>query len=171
MSTPIQCFIDNYFETQGFLLKNGQVSQAVDINEHYKKILLLSCASYYEKQITGVIKYFVETKTSDVRIISFLDNKAIQRQYHTYFNWDQSNNINNFLGLFGPEFKETVSKEIKENDSLSKQVKAFLEIGAERNKMVHQNFLEYNLEKTFPEIVALHKEALGFVEFIRSKFK
>jgi hypothetical protein len=54
---------------------------------------------------------------------------------------------------------------------LSKQISSFLEIGAERNKMVHQNFLEYQLEKTFDEIVKLHKEALNFINYIKSKFQ
>ncbi len=67
--------------------------------------------------------------------------------------------------------KKTISEEIKSSDELSKQISSFLEIGAERNKMVHQNFLEYQLEKTFDEIVKLHKEALNFINYIKSKFQ
>lgn len=171
MSTPIQKLIDNYYELYDLLVKQGEISQSIQVNEHYRKILLLSCASYYEKQITQIIKDFVMLKTEDDRIISFVNNKAITRQYHTYFQWDQTNNINQFLGLFGAEFKKTISKEIKSSDELSKQISSFLEIGAERNKMVHQNFLEYQLEKTFDEIVKLHKEALNFINYIKSKFQ
>lgn len=171
MSTPIQKLIDNYYELYDLLVKQGEISQSIQVNEHYRKILLLSCASYYEKQITQIIKDFVMLKTEDERIISFVNNKAINRQYHTYFQWDQANNINQFLGLFGAEFKKTISEEIKSSDELSKQISSFLEIGAERNKMVHQNFLEYQLEKTFDEIVKLHKEALNFINYIKSKFQ
>lgn len=169
--SPIQRFINNYSELYEFLVKQNEISQSIQVNEHYRKILLLSCASYYEKQIIQIIKNFVESKTEDERILSFINNKAINRQYHTYFQWEQTNNINNFLGLFGEEFKKTVSKEIKANEDLSKQIKAFIEIGAERNKMVHQNFLEYKLEKTFDEIVALHKDAICFIDFIKSKLQ
>ncbi len=171
MSTPIQKLIDNYYELYDLLVKQGEISQSIQVNEHYRKILLLSCASYYEKQITQIIKDFVMLKTEDERIISFVNNKAINRQYHTYFQWDQTNNINQFLGLFGAEFKKTIAEEIKSSDELSKQISSFLEIGAERNKMVHQNFLEYQLEKTFDEIVKLHKEALNFINYIKSKFQ
>lgn len=171
MSTPIQTLIDDYYELNDFLVKKKQISQSIQINEHYKKILLLSCASYYEKQIIEIIKSFVESNTRDERIISFVSNKAIKRQYHTYFQWEQTNNINNFLGLFGLEFKEKVSEEIKSSEDLSRQVKAFLEIGAERNRMVHQNFLEYHLEKTFDEIVRLHEDAICFINYIEAKFQ
>lgn len=171
MSTTIQKLIDNYYELYGLLVEQNEFSQSVQVNEHYRKILLLSCASYYEKQITQIIKDFISLKTEDERITSFVNNKAINRQYHTYFQWDQTNNINQFLGLFGVEFKKAVSEEIRSSENLSRQIKSFLEIGAERNKMVHQNFLEYQLEKTFDEIVILHKDALNFIDYIKSKFQ
>lgn len=171
MSTPILQLIEGYYELNNLLVGQNELSQSVQVNEHYRKILLLSCASYYEKQIIQIIEEFVKSKTNDDRIVSFVKNKAINRQYHTYFQWEQTNNINQFLGLFGAEFKQTVSEEIKLNEELSKQVKAFLEIGSERNKMVHQNFLEYQLEKTFDEIVILHNDALKFIEYIKLKLQ
>ncbi|MDO4719877.1 MAG: HEPN domain-containing protein [Peptostreptococcaceae bacterium] len=97
-------------------------------------------------------------------------NKAIKRQYHTYFDWNQTNNINHFLGLFGRDFKNIIAKEIKDNSDLARQVQAFLEIGLERNKMVHQNFLDYNLEKTFDEIRELHEQATSFIEYMENVF-
>lgn len=47
MSTPIQKLIDNYYELYDLLVKQGEISQSIQVNEHYRKILLLSCASYY----------------------------------------------------------------------------------------------------------------------------
>lgn len=169
MASPIQSFIDNYHELNSFLLSQERISESVELNNHYRKVLLLSCASYYEDQITKIIQEFVKQSSNDERIFDFLNNKAIQRQYHTFFNWKESN-INSFLGLFGSEFKKKVSSEIKANEDLQKQVKAFLEIGDERNKMVHENFLEYQLEKTMDEIICLHNEAIKFVEYLQNKF-
>lgn len=62
MSTPIQKLIDNYYELYDLLVKQGEISQSIQVNEHYRKILLLSCASYYEKQITQIIKDYVMLK-------------------------------------------------------------------------------------------------------------
>ena len=142
---------------------------AININEHFRKVLLLSCASYFESQITGTIIEFVESNSRDARICCFLKNKALKRQYHTLFNWE-ANNINAFLGLFGEDFKDKISKEIKDNSELSQQAKDFLIIGNERNKMVHENFLEYKLDKTFEEIVVLHNSAMKFIEYIKDIF-
>ena len=170
MGSPIQTLIDDYRDLNKFLMDNGQVSESLTVAEHYRKILLLSCASYYETRIVEAIKRFVQAKTSDDRISNFVSNKAISRQYHTFFKWDQTSNINSFLGLFGADFRDKIAIEIKTENELQKQVKAFLTIGYERNKMVHNNFLEYKLDKTFDEIVALQEDANLFVEYLEKIF-
>ena len=65
MGSPIQVLIDDYRSLNKFLMDNGRVSEALTVAEHYRKILLLSCASYYETRIVEIIKTFVEGKTSD----------------------------------------------------------------------------------------------------------
>ena len=170
MGSPIQMLIDDYRDLNQFLMANGKVSESLTVAEHYRKILLLSCASYYETRIVEVIKKFVEVKASDDRISAFVSNKAISRQYHTYFNWDQTSNINSFLGLFGVDFKDKITAEIKADKDLQEQIKAFLTIGSERNKMVHNNFLEFTLDKTFDEIVSLHEKANLFIKYLEKTF-
>lgn len=170
MYTPINGFVDDYRELKGYLLQNGQISLENNIENHLKKVMLLSCASYYESQIQEIIKSFVQKKSTDDKISNFVVNKAISRQYHTYFNWD-GNNINSFLGLFGEEFKKEVSTIISQDEQLKEQMKAFLQLGNERNKMVHENFLVYNLEKTFDEIIQLNDKAEKFVNFIKKEFE
>ena len=170
MGSPIQTLIDDYRDLNKFLMDNGQVSESLTVAEHYRKILLLSCASYYETRIVEIINKFVEAKAADNRISAFVSNKAISRQYHTYFNWDQTSNINSFLGLFGADFKDQISAEIKADKALQEQIKAFLTIGSERNKMVHNNFLEFTLDKTFDEIVALHEKGNLFIKYLEKTF-
>ncbi|MBE6859303.1 MAG: hypothetical protein E7498_07720 [Ruminococcus sp.] len=167
MLSPIQKFVEDYKELSNFLTSQAKISESIEVNNHYRKILLLSCASFYENQITSIIQEFVKKHSTDDRVFDFMNNKAIQRQYHTFFNWNEKN-INSFLGLFGADFKQKIANEIKSNEELQSQVKAFLEIGNERNKMVHGNFLEYKLEKTIDEIFSLHIEASKLIEYIRS---
>lgn len=171
MSTPIQKLVESYQALHSFLTENNMISEDVEVQDHYRKILLLSCASFYESEITSVIRQFVKANSTNDMVYEFLNSKAIERQYHTYFDWkNTSANINSFLGLFGNQFKQQISSELKERDDLQKCVKAFIEIGRERNKMVHENFLEYNLEKTFDEIILLHNEALDFISFLKRAF-
>ena len=168
MASPIQSFIDEYNELYSYLLCSGQVSSATQVNNHYRKILLFSCASYYESQINEILNSFVNKNSSDERLNNFIINKAINRQYHTYFDWKQSSNINGFLGLFGSNFKNRISKEIKDSPELCEYVRAFLIIGAERNKLAHENFLEYELNKTTEEIITLHNNASKFIDYLKS---
>lgn len=171
-SNKIPDLIEQFYGLKEFLLKQNDLERVTEVSEHYRKILLLSCASYYESQIIQLIQKFVDEKSIDPRVYEFLNNKALQRQYHTFFNWkDYSKpNINSFLGLFGSDFKNSVSGEINDDDNLQKCVKAFLTLGNDRNLMVHENFLDYNLQKTFEEIVALHTDAISFIKFLEAKF-
>jgi len=105
---------------------------------------------------------------SDKKVKFFLNNRCINRQYHTFFNWKESN-VNNFLGLFGHEFKDKVSHEISMDENLKKCTISFLTIGNERNKMVHENFLAYRMMMTFDEIARLNDEALTFIDFIKQE--
>ena len=54
---------------------------------------------------------------------------------------------------------------IKESDSLRSSVQAFLEVGNERNKLVHQDYATFHLEKTLDEIYHLYQDACRFVEY------
>ena len=169
MSSPIEKLIEDYNTLTAFLLQHGELTESINVKDHYRKILLLSCASYYETRITTAIQDFVRRKSTDEKLFSFVNNKALKRQYHTLFDWKQSNNINQFLGLFGEKFKIEISTELKKDENLKKSTAAFLVIGAERNSIVHENFLEYRLEKTFEEIAALHKQAMIFIAYIEEK--
>lgn len=169
MFSPLANFLEEYKQIIGFLKEKEQFSLVNSINHHFRKLYLLYCSSYYEKEITDMIKQFISTNSNDDRVLAFITNKAIERQYHTYFNWEKKN-INQFLGLFGAEFKDKVSNEIKSNDNLSAQAEAFLAIGKERNMMVHQNFLDYQLGKTFEELVLLNEKTSAFIEYLRTKF-
>lgn len=168
-------FIKDYQDIKELLLQQSELSFQTTIDTHFRKIFLISCASYHESYVQEILTQFLRTATSDERIISFGQAKGIKRQYHTYFTWDTDgkipNNINSFLGLFGADFKETVSKEIASDEDLKSGMRAFLEIGNLRNQTAHQNLLSFNLEKTFDEIVVLNQKALQFLDFLKSKFE
>jgi hypothetical protein len=163
-------FINDYEDLKKLLIKHSEISFQSFIEPHLTKTFLLSCASFYESQIREIMKIFMSNNAKDERLISFAMNLGINRQYHQYFQWE-SNNINNFLGLFGDKFKISVSNEIKSREDLNNGMKAFLIIGNLRNKIVHNNFLEYYLPNTFDEIIEMNNQALIFLTFLHEKFK
>ena len=67
-----------------------------------------------------------------------MNNKAISRQYHTYFSWKDTN-ANSFFGLFGDIFSNFIKQEVIIANIPSSSIKAFPEIGA-KDRLVHQDF-------------------------------
>jgi coenzyme F420-reducing hydrogenase alpha subunit len=153
-----------------YLENKQEISLKILFDATFKKTLLLSAASYFEEEICKMVQEFVERATqNDKYIVALVKKKAIERQYHTYFQWD-GNNANTFFSLFGEEFKEKLKKEIDTDEILKSSVKAFLELGATRNKLVHLNFASYPLDKTAEEIFTLYKTALVFINFLNKHF-
>ncbi|MDR1092395.1 MAG: hypothetical protein LBL79_15110 [Prevotella sp.] len=166
----IELLKNEYNELSDFLEEQGQVSFATYINDNYKKSLLLSAASYFETIVVEIIiEYAKFCSGNDEKIVSLIEGKTLNRQYHTLFDGDRQN-ANKFFGLFGDKTKEKARKML-EDESLSDAERAFLSIGRERNKLVHNNYIEVSINSTFNEIYNQYEMACNFVKFLRtSKF-
>lgn len=92
-------------------------------------------------------------------------NKAVSRQYHTWFQWKESN-ANSFFGLFEKDFRDFMKNKVRDDDELGASVRAFMELGRERNRVVHEDYGAVTLEKTTEEIYALYRRAMNFVEML-----
>ena len=144
----------------------GEVSLRSVADENFRKSLVLAAASYFERRMTEAVLTFVEGTTNrNVLITALVRNKAVSRQYHTWFQWEGSN-ANSFFGLFGNGFRDFMKARIRGDGELDDSVRAFLELGRERNRLVHQNFGVVPLEKTTEEIHELYRRALLFVESV-----
>jgi hypothetical protein len=147
------------------LLADGEISLVTTIDDILRKTLLMSAASYFEHTICeAILEYVSEIADNDAAVISLVKAKAIERQYHTYFDWNASN-ANSFFSYFGEKYK-LYAKEIVEKDpDLRESIRAFLELGSLRNQLVHQNYAIFPLEKTADEIYRLYIAAFRFVDF------
>lgn len=153
-----------------FLEEKNEPSFMVQFGAIFTKTLLLSAASYFEHEICRMVQTFIERKTqNDECIISIVKQKAIERQYHTYFDWN-GGNANKFFSLFGNTFKEKKLKDVKDDPTLQSAIKSFLELGNERNKLVHQNFADCTIEKTAEEVYKLYQQATLFIDFLEQQF-
>lgn len=158
-------------ELLDFLQRSGEVSFQIEVDGNFRKILLLSAASYFESVIRDtLIEFFREKTNQSDLVVSFLEKKAIERQYHTLFNWP-GNNANSFFSLFGEGFKEFMKDEVKNNKKLDDSIKAFLKIGDSRNQLVHQNFANFVLESTAEDIYQLYLLAIFFIEELPKKLR
>jgi hypothetical protein len=146
-----------------FLREGQEISFLTTVESSLPKVVLLASASDLEESMQKVlVDYFHGvTKSSDFAV-SFVQNKAVKRQYHTYFDWERRS-ANKFFALFGARFKTKVKIASAEDVALAEAIASFCEIGDLRNQLVHQNYAAFTVEKTAAEVFQLYQSALYFV--------
>ncbi|MDE0446952.1 MAG: HEPN domain-containing protein [Spirochaetaceae bacterium] len=164
---PVTALYEEYGDLMRSLEAAGDVSAMSFVDSHFRKVLLLASASYFERELTDAVREFTEDVSGDDHVIvHMVVRKVIKRQYHTWFNWTGSN-ANQFFSMFGATFLGDSKDAVRRSDTLSKSVSAFLEIGNERNRVVHEDFVAFRMEKTSEEIYGLYGQARGFVDWFR----
>ena len=149
----------------------AQVSLSSVADDSFRKALLMAAASYFERRMTDAVLSFVAEVTAEDHVLFWLvKNKAVSRQYHTWFDWDKRN-ANSFFGLFGASFRDYMKAEVAADEELESSIRAFLEVGRERNRLVHEDFGSFSLEKTSEETYALYSSAMNFVEWFPRAIK
>jgi len=173
--TPVDILYIEYLSIVGYLNENSQPSLSSDVNKYFKKVIILSAASYFEHRIQEILVEFIVKETNNhIPALNFFKKKAIGMQYHTYFSWGEKNdpdkpgkNANSFFALFGDDFKKQVEERLRQSPDLTIAMKAFLEVGHLRNILVHSNFAAYDFDnKTTDDVVGLYKSGLPFVTFV-----
>ncbi|MEV6389319.1 HEPN domain-containing protein [Nocardia xishanensis] len=152
-----------------YLRGAGEISFAAALEQSFPKVILLAAASNLEHQTTGALVEFVSaTANGSPEVVHFLRNKAIARQYHSLFDWT-ANNANAFFGLFGTEFKRKMGDLVREDPTFAQSVRDFLDIGNQRNTLVHGNFGSFSFEKTSADVIEQYKSACEFVAVVRER--
>lgn len=150
---------------------SAEPSLRVTADENFRKALLLAAASLFEARV----KEAIVTITSDLAngsdlVVSLVRAKAVERQYHTYFKWD-GNNANSFFSLFGDGFKGFMEARVRAEPELQDSIRAFLELGSDRNRLLHQDYGTFVMEKTSDEVFRLYERARRFVDALPAWFQ
>jgi hypothetical protein len=161
--TPIHALVDRHQSVRAFLDEKKEVSHLTEIDANFRKLLVVGCASYFEQRIIEIIGGLAGK--GDQRVAEFVRIKALERQYHTFFEWDKPN-ANRFFAMFGTEFKKTAMKRVEQTPDLTASIKAFVEIGSKRNECVHKNLALMSMDWTLDEIMQRFESALAFVGFL-----
>jgi hypothetical protein len=165
MTTAIDLLIERHDAVLNFLRESNETSMALDFEDSYKKLLVLTCSSLFESLLINSIYDFAKNSSDDARIAELVRNKALSRQYHTFFDWDKTN-VNKFLGVFGEGYKQDVVENLNINESLMQGMRDFLQIGALRNRLVHGNLVEASPDLTVLEIKEKFYSAWVFLEYL-----
>ena len=169
MDTVIDKMVEEHRGVIAYLDNAKELSLRNIADDRFKKVLLLSAASYFEDRIrTIIIDFTGVASNNNEMVIAFVKSKAITRQYHTYFDWE-GKNANAFFALFGSTFSDQAKKDVQSDANLEEAILAFLDIGKVRNALVHLNFASYFVEKTTDEIYELYKKSRRFIEYLERK--
>lgn len=178
MNTAVDNIWQEYVSVRDLLTKLKEVSALNDYTNTMRKVVILSCGSYFEHEMTEMLKgYVLEVSNGNEHIVSFLEKQAIQQRYYTLFDWGKQDeptqpnrSAKKFLKLFGNDFCAQVEAIVNEQQEVKDAQEAFLELGHLRNILVHSNFADYiYADKTPEEIFSLYQKACKFIPFIREK--
>ncbi|MHB1665430.1 MAG: HEPN domain-containing protein [bacterium] len=161
----------NYKENSKFLDDNKNISLLTDYIDNLSKTLLLCIASYFEEEIKAIVH---KALNADNKLIlkEFLENKALDRQFHTFFDW-KANNANKFFKYFGSEFSCYMTSKVENDEdkiNLKLAIKDFIEIGSQRNQLVHGNYATFSNSYTVDEIYNKYKSACDFIDSLSVLF-
>jgi hypothetical protein len=161
--------INDYFDNQTAVLAKlreiSEVSLASELSNSLAKMLIIASASYFEDCITTYVHDFVDKNSRSDMLREFFRIRAIERQYHTWFDW-KSQNASVFFSLFGEAAKQRFADLIKRSQTLEQSVKDFIFLGSQRNLIAHKNLLNYPITDTPEEIKRRIQSASLFLIFM-----
>jgi len=164
MPSPVERLHGEFEALVAHLSEEPSLRSTAD--DSFRKSLLLASASFFEFRLSEYVAEFaLEASNSSSLIAGIIAKKAIERQYHTWFDWD-SNNANRFYSLFGRDFANFMKAKHSSESWLNQSVSSFMELGRSRNLLVHENFAAFTLEKTAAEIFVAYTHAIRFVDEI-----
>lgn len=164
----IDKFYDDHVALGNFLLEKNEVSFANEAGNNFRRSLVLAIASFFEHEISETIRQMpAHHAAGNTMLTALIEAKAVSRQYHAYFDWDNLS-ANKFFGSFGDDCKAAFQAKTKADTAFKASVTAFLELGQTRNRLVHRNYVQFDVDKTAEDIYAQFKLALLFLDYIRA---
>lgn len=162
--------VDNMYsdsvDVLAFLDSKEEFERKRVAEDHFRKSLLMAAASHFERKLTEcVIAFAEEVGGAGHVLVELVRRKAVERQYHKWFNWD-GRNANAFFSMFGNDFRAWARNEVEADGELDGSIRDFLQIGAERNRLVHQDYGNFSMEKTAEEVYVLYQSASVFVNWV-----
>jgi len=165
----IESLFEDYKSAHSLAIKNGDLSLAATLSEVFRKSLLIAAASRLEYRFRKEIESFYKKVTSENEYaVEFVRNKAIERQYHTWFAWDRAN-ANSFYGLFGNSFRLIMQEREKQSPEMKASMINFVRLGHQRNLLAHNDYVTFAPDLSAEDVFKDYKSALDFVKEIKGQ--
>lgn len=164
MSNPVTALKENSDEIKAALRDAGHLSLLVAAEDALRRNLLIAAASFFEHELGGRIDRVFSGQGCSPECISLIRNKAITRQFYSYFDF-KSINTNRLFASFGVDCKDRASAELKASVELKEAERSFIELCALRNNMVHENFAAFSMDASSDEIYQKFEKGCLFLDF------
>lgn len=161
--TPVERMYEEFRDLIQLLKGQSEISLLSAAEDNFRRCLLLAAASYFEVRLVECVVNYSHKKSTDPMLREFVRIKGVERQYHNWFNWN-SLDANPFFALFGREFRQFMKQTLRTDPSLKDALDSFMELGSDRNRLVHENFAVFTLEKTGEDIFKKYSAAIRFVD-------
>lgn len=166
----VQEVYDEHAAIVAHLQDAGELSYSTTLELTFPKVMLLAAASNLEEQVKSAVTNFVRQKAGgSEEVVNFLRNKAIERQYHTFFQWD-GKNANQFFAFFGDNFKERMKDIVNGDSELGQSIRDFLDLGNARNSLVHGDYAVAATDKSARDVLSQYHSACLFVRRLEANF-
>jgi len=182
----IQDIVEDFDKVQQKILPE-EPTTAQNLSVHLTKILILTCASYYEQQLQDAYITYAQRESDRYADKPHgFDNDKRDKSVYQKFSFGRIEGSEDLcqlpeikrmldpLKFFGEKFRDKIYEETYADTDKERQLKAFQEIFAIRNLIAHQTFVEFTSSKirgkSFADIKQLHEDAIKFVEYLIDKF-
>lgn len=182
----IDDLVEDFNKVQEKILPD-EPTTAQNLSVHLTKILILTCASYYEQQLQNAYIAYAQRESDRYADKPHgFDNDKRDKSVYQKFKFgriEDSEDLSQLpeirgmlepLKFFGEKFRDKIYDEINGDADKEQQLKAFQEIFAIRNLIAHQTFVEFTSNKirgkSFLDIKHMHEDAIKFVEYLKDKF-
>ena len=149
---------------------DGDLSVQNTLSQAIAKSLLLSCASYYELEITELVRSALRSNVGSKCLLSWLEQLAVDGQFFKWFDFRNAKNANRFLSLFGMEFRDLARGVIDGREYRRRSESDFMLICIKRNECVHKNYAAYSLDLTVDELWRMHLSSMVFIRALEFCF-
>lgn len=182
----IDDLVEDFNKVQEMIFPD-EPTTAQNLSVHLTKILILTCASYYEQQLQNAYIAYAQRESDRYADKPHgFDNDKRDKSVYQKFSFgriEDSEDLSQLpeirrmldpLKFFGEKFGDKIYNEINGDADKERQLKAFQEIFAIRNLIAHQTFVEFTSNKirgkSFADIKQLHENAIQFVDYLTEKF-
>lgn len=167
----VESLYEDFKRAEASLLAAGEISALNTLSVVFKNNLVLTSASNSERMLTAFFEDLLANQGLMPHLALFCKKSAFDQRYHTFFDWkcaeseSPEKGVEGFVSKFGQQFKAEHKKQIIDSPSLRQGAASFIQIGHQRNEMVHTGFTNYTNEKTNAEIIEHHRAAIRYLKF------